>query len=244
MTESTLITHNHNTSNILNSKSGYNRSCIPRLTVSMGQRVVADSPPLNNNDYSNEEVEQIIENDVRRARKSRGRDMGDTDNIQVLPQKPPSKRIKIQVKRKQSNTSLIPKDRPVSVIDGPRSKDPVQIDRQTKVELDLNEQSARPSNSNLRTFSIFSRGIGGPTLSSETQTSSPKSKREFSRKPGRKIKVTPPPVNNYKITDLFKPKMNANSDRPNEPGVKVGGEEERDASSVLDKSAVTRPIGL
>ena len=77
----------------------------------MGQRVVADS--LNNNDYSNEEVEQIIENDVRRARKSRGRDMGDTDNIQVLPQKPPSKRIKIQVKRNQSNTSLIPKDRPV-----------------------------------------------------------------------------------------------------------------------------------
>ena len=38
--------------------------------------------------------------------------------------------------------------------------------------------------------------------------------------------------------------MNANSDRPNEPGVKVGGEEERDASSVLDESAVTRPIGL
>ena len=181
-----------------------------------------------------------------RMRKSRGRDMVDTDNIQVLPQKPPSKRIKIQVKRKQSNTSLIPKDRPVSVIDGPRSKDPVQIDRQTKVELDLNEQSARPSNSNLRTFSIFSRGIGGPTLSSETQTSSPKSKRENSRKPGRKVKVTPPPSNNYKITDLFKPrpKMNANSDRPNEPEVKVREEEERNASSVLDKSAVTRPIGL
>ena len=163
---------------------------VTRLTVSMGQRVVADS--LNNNDYSNEEVEKIIENDVRRTRKSRGRDMGDTDNIQVLPQKPLSKRIKIQVKRKQSNTSLIPKDRPVSVSNGPRSKDPVQIDRQTKVELDPNEQSARPSNSNLRTFSIFSRGIGGPTLSSETHTSSPKSKREYSRKPGRKIKVTPP----------------------------------------------------
>ena len=38
--------------------------------------------------------------------------------------------------------------------------------------------------------------------------------------------------------------MNANSDRPNEPGVKVGEEEERNASSVLDESAVTRPIGL
>ena len=38
--------------------------------------------------------------------------------------------------------------------------------------------------------------------------------------------------------------MNANSDTPNEPGVEVGEEEERDASSVLDKPAVTRPIGL
>ena len=123
----------------------------------------------------------------------------------------------------------------------------MKIAGQTKVELDLNEQNAsKPSNSNLKTFSIFARGIGGPTLSSETKTSSPKSKRENSRKPGRKVKVTPPPSNNYKITDLFKPrpKMNANSDRPNEPEVKVGEEEERNASSVLDESAVTRPIGL
>ena len=72
--------------------------------------------------------------------------------------------------------------------------------------------------------------------------------REY-RKPGRqrKVKFTPPPVNNYKITDLFKPKPRIieNSDRPNEPGVEEGRSEERDASSVLDESAaVTRPIGL
>ena len=70
VTESTLITHNYNTSNILNSKSGYNRSCIPRLTVSMGQSVVAD--PLRSTEYPNTEVEQILETDDRRKKKSRG----------------------------------------------------------------------------------------------------------------------------------------------------------------------------
>ena len=70
VTESTLITHNSNTSNILNSKSGYNRSCIPRLTVSMAQSVVAD--PLRSTEYPNTEVEQILETDDRRKKKSRG----------------------------------------------------------------------------------------------------------------------------------------------------------------------------
>ena len=245
VTESTLITHNHNTSNILNSKSGYNRSCIPRLTVSMGQRVVADS--LNNNDYSNEEVEQIMENDVRRARKGRGRDKGGNDNIQMPPQDPPSKRMKVQAKRTQPHTKLIPKDRPELEKVGPRSKEEVQLARQTGIELDHSETKAsKPSDSNLRTYSIFcKKGIGGKNLSSEAEVSS--QNREY-RKPGRqrKVKVTPPPINNYKITDLFKPKPRIieNSNRPNEPEVEEGRSEERDASSVLDKSAVTRPIGL
>ena len=95
-------------------------------------------------------------------------------------------------------------------------------------------------------FSIFSKN-GGRNLLSETETSS--HKRENARKPGRqrKAQTTPPPLNNYRITDLFKPKprTNANSNRPNEPGVEEGKSEKRDASSVLDESAaVTRPIGL
>ena len=243
VTESTLITHNHNTSNILNSKSGYNRSCIPRLTVSMGQRVVADS--LNNNDYSNEEVEQIFENDVRRTRKSRGR--GENDNIQSTPQNPPSKRVKIQAKRTQSHTKFIPKERLELANVGPRSKGTVQLARQNSMELDHSEHnSCTSSDSNLKMFSIFSNN-GRRNLLSETETSS--HKRENARKPGRqrKAQITPPPLNNYRITDLFKPKprTNANSNRPNEPGVEEGKSEKRDASSVLDESAaVTRPIGL
>ena len=51
--EGTLITMNQNFSKILNSKSGYNHSQIPRLTVSMGENVVSDS--IKRNDYSNEQ---------------------------------------------------------------------------------------------------------------------------------------------------------------------------------------------
>ena len=39
---------------------------------------------------------------------------------------------------------------------------------------------------------------------------------------------------------MKKPKPKLNSDRPNEPGVEAEEEEKRDASSVLDESAVTR----
>mgnify|MGYP007015519347 CR=1 FL=1 len=103
----------------------------------------------------------------------------------------------------------------------PRINDRVQLARQTSTELDHSENKATtPSDSNLRMFSIFlNNGTGGKNLSSEAGTSS---QREF-RKPGRqrKVKFTLPPINNYKITDHFKPKprINDNSDRPNEPGV-------------------------
>ena len=41
--ESTLISLNQNTSKILNSKSGFNCIQIPKLTVSMGDRVVSNT---------------------------------------------------------------------------------------------------------------------------------------------------------------------------------------------------------
>ena len=70
--ESTLITLNQNTSKILNSKSGFNRSQIPRLTVSMGENVVVDT--IKNNEYSNGQVEDLISENNRRQLKNRGRD--------------------------------------------------------------------------------------------------------------------------------------------------------------------------
>ena len=96
---------------------------------------------------------------------------------------------------------------------------------------------------NLNLFPIFqTNNVGASNLSSEATSSGLKNKREIARKPGKKVKSCPPPVNNYKITDHFKPKAN-NSNRPNEPGDVVVRKEERETSSVLDES-VTRPIGL
>ena len=143
-------------------------------------------------------------------------------------------------------------DREVKVNDAPRSSDLLQLAEQNTVELDHNEQNASNlTNLNLKLFPIFSNnGIGEHNLSSEAQNPSQQSKREKEnfRKPGRnrKVKVCPPPRNNFKITDLFKPnpKLNSNSEGPNEPVVVVIRSEETDTSSVLDESAVTRPRGF
>ena len=248
VTESTLITHNYNTSNILNSKSGYNRSCIPRLTVSMGQSVVAD--PLRSTEYPNTEVEQIIETDDRRKKKSRGRDRGDTrgdnENIHLPQTNPPAKRRKYQAKRNKIYTSsLIPNpDRSDPTKEGTESFDQDQIAEQTQIELDHNEHKAsKPSNLNLNLFPIFQTdGVGASNLSSEAPSSGLRIKREIIRKPRKLVKNPPCPANNSKITDHFRPKL-GNSNRPNESGIVVEKKEEIETSSVLDES-VTRPIGL
>ena len=233
VTESTLITHNYNTSNILNSKSGYNRSCIPRLTVSMGESVVAD--PLRSTEYPNTEVEQILETDDRRKKKTRGRDRGGNDNTQLPQTNPPSKRRKCQAKRNKIYTSNpIPNpDRSGLTREGTESFDKEKIAEQTQDELDHNEHKAsESSNLNLNLYPIFSSiSVGASNLSSEAISSGLRNKREIARKPGKKVKSCPPPVNNYKITDHFKPKAN-NSKGPNEPGVVVLKKEEIETSSV------------
>ena len=116
------------------------------------------------------------------------------------------------------------------------------------LRINHNEQKTKNQlNSNLNLFSIFSRN-GEHNLSSEAQNSAHKSKRENFRKPGRKreIKSCPPPRNNFKITDMFKPnpKLKSDSERPNEPVAIVDRSEETEISSVLDESAVTRPRGF
>ena len=105
--ESTLITLNQNSSKILNSKSGFNRSQLPRLTVSMGEKVVVDT--IKTNEYSNVQVEDLIFENTRRQIKNRGRDdRGDDSNIQI-PHHPPKRRRYQLIKRKSSNDSSVPK---------------------------------------------------------------------------------------------------------------------------------------
>ena len=182
----------------------------------------------------------------RRKKKSRGRDRGCNDNIHLPQSNPPPKRRKYQAKRNKIYTSsIIPNpDRSDSNKEGTESFEQKQIAEQAQVELDQNEHKATTSsNLNLNLFPIFqTNNVGASNLSSEATSSGLRTKREIARKPGRKIKSCPPPVNNYKITDHFKPKA-SNSKGPNEPGVMVVRKEETETSSVLDKS-VTRPNGL
>ena len=73
----------------------------------------------------------------------------------------------------------------------------------------------------------WEESIDNEIASSEATPSRLRNKREIYRKlSGKKVKSCPPPVNNYKITDHFKPKAN-NSNRPNEPGDVVVRKEER-----------------
>ena len=159
---------------------------------------------------------------------------------------PPSKRRKCQAKRNKIYTSnLTPNPDRSDSRKGTESFDQKQIAEQTQVELDQNEHKAsKPSNLNLNVFPIFqTNSVGASNLSSEATPSGLRNKREIYRKPsGKKVKSCPPPINNYRITDHFKPKAN-NSNRPNEPGDVVVRKEERETSSVLDES-VTRPNGL
>ena len=163
-----------------------------------------------------------------------------------MPQNnPPSKRRKYQAKRNKIYTSsLIPNpDRSNPTKEGTDSFGQNQIAMQTQIELDHNEHTAsKPSNLNLNLFPIFQASVGASNLSSEATASGHRHKREIARKPRKIAKSCPPPVNNSKITDHFRPQI-GHSNRPNEPGLVVEKKEETETSSVLDES-VTRPIGL
>ena len=227
--ESTLITLNQNSSKILNSKSGFNRSQIPRLTVSMGEKVVVDT--IKTNEYSNVQVEDLISENKRRQIKNRGReDMGDANNIQI-PHHPPKRRK--FMKRKSSNESSVPKqDKGLDESSKVSESEP----KDTKLDI-IDSKSSASSNLNLKFFSIFSNQRNGDTrLSSEARTSIPSKGKH--RMPGTKIRNQPtPPL----ITSHFKP-ASKKSERSNEPGDVSGGGERSEGSSVLSvDTVVTRP---
>ena len=228
--ESTLITLNQNSSKILNSKSGFNRSQIPRLTVSMGENVVVDT--IRTNEYTNVQVEDLITENNRRQLKNCGReDRGDDLNIQI-PHHPPKRRKCQFTKRNSSNDSSVPKKDESIVLSTVTKSE--QID--TKLDI-IDSKSSESSNRNLKFFTIFSKQRNGDThLSSKARTSI-QSKRK-SRTPGRNIKINPlPPL----IASHFKPASNK-SEISNEPGDEDRGGERSEGSSVHSADAVvTRP---
>ena len=92
--ESILIEMKQEEGNILNSKSGYNRCLIPRLSIMMGDRVLSEEVDKTSQVYSEEKVESIFKEREQKDRKSRDRDRGD-NNINPPKNPPPLKRRKI-----------------------------------------------------------------------------------------------------------------------------------------------------
>ena len=228
--ESTLITLNQNSSKILNSKSGFNRSQIPRLTVSMGENVVVDT--IKNNEYSNGQVEDLISENNRRQLKNRGRDdRGDDCNIQIPNH--PSKRRKYHIsKRKSSNDSSVPKREEPSVL----RKVPGGEQKDTELDI-IDSQSSKPSNQNLKFFKIFSNKRNGENnLSSKAKVSIQSKGKHRTPRGISKSKPTHP-----LITSHFKP-ASRKSEASNEPGDVTGGGQGTEVSSALSvDSVVTRP---
>ena len=90
--ESILIELNQVDGNILNSKSGFNRCLIPRLTVMMGDRVVEDRP--GSRETTDDEVETAFEARAKKDKKSRCREEGINNNNNPNNPPPPNKRRK------------------------------------------------------------------------------------------------------------------------------------------------------
>ena len=86
--------------NILNSKSGFNRCLIPRLTIVVGDRVQPD--PTDQAPYTDTEVANLFEHNKRRNRKQ-PRDSGNNNISNNNIPFPPQKRRKVNAKRNISN---------------------------------------------------------------------------------------------------------------------------------------------
>ena len=190
--------------NILNSKSGFNRCLIPRLTIMMGDRVVEDRP--TSRETCEEEVETAFEARDKRNRKSRCREEGVLNNNNPNNPPPPSKRIR-KIFRSQnqqkSSSNLISLDNgPDPVCDRPLQIDPdknnVCNDARVPPKSDEHKQDNNPSLSTTAVQKYFP--LFNPDLPRQLKGSGKQSKARNQKK----LKFIPP-ASNYKITDHFSP---------------------------------------
>ena len=194
--ESVLIELNQVDGNILNSKSGFNRCLIPRLTVMMGDRVVEDRP--NNREASEEEVETAFEARAKRSKKSRCREEGVNNNNNPNNPPPPTKRrrkiIRISSQKNPKNSlNLISHDNcsdPVCVRPLPSDPDQNIVCEDARVPSQSDEQMREnnPSQSTAaeqKYFPLFNHDLPRHLTGSGKQNKVRKEK---------KLKVIPPLV--------------------------------------------------
>ena len=202
--ESVLIEMKQEEGSILNSKSGYNRCLIPRLSIMMGDRVQSEEVDKTSQVYTEKEVETIFTDRARKSRKSRDRERGENNNN---PPKnpPPLKRRKIKASKQLSlgqtsnpvcEKELLPEAAEKKKVVGSDCLSPAKM---------VEQMQHSTSQSNVTSFySVFDKAhrTGGALNSF--------------RKSRKKVKIISPPANSSKITDHFKP--NLASKRSNEPG--------------------------
>ena len=209
-----LIELNQVDGNILNSKSGFNRCLIPRLTIMMGDRVMEDRPASR--ETCEEEVETAFEARDKSNRKSKCREEGVLNNNNPNNPPPPTKRRR-RIFRSQNNPKFSPNlishdDASDPVCDRPLPSDPDQINvrNEARVTSQLDEQMRdnAPSQSTEAERKYF------PIYNSDLPRHVGRGKQNKVRKE-KKLKVIPP-ANNNKITDHFIPVMTNSETRDDE----------------------------
>ena len=204
--------------------------------MSMGDRVVSDT--IKADDYSQGQVEEMISDNNRRQNKTRGRGLGEDNNIPA-PQ-PPFKRRKFQnAKRRTCSSKPDPDNDQLNAPNALGQASLAKNSEQQSNELDIVDSQTSPSSNLNLPFPIFTRLQNGEaTLSSKAKSSV--SKTNKFRKPGKKLRGSLPPSNNL-ITNHFKP-IARSSDVPNETETNVLGVGEEDSVlCILSRSLVTRP---
>ena len=191
---------------ILNSKSGFNRCLIPRLTIVVGDRVQPD--PTDQAPYTDTEVANLFEHNKRRSRKQ-PRDSGNNNISNNNIPFPPQKRRKVNVKRNISNIHQRSDD-----IVHKNDKDKDGSDKTRTAENDEQKHTSFPRSSlhsalaPPKHFSIFTQNFSQA--------------KEKSRKPRTGKSKVHPLGNNQKITQHFRPKSIDldKSKGPNDPELK------------------------
>ena len=189
--ETILIESLEEQGGILNSKiSGYNRCTIPRLQVVMGDKVHDEK---ENDEASTVDVDTIFQEHSKKSRKKARYKESDAETKTHDPL-PPPKRRKVKVKPKCTNGSQPNVSDKDSFKNEGMPGSAQRLDEQKQVDMDSDNSSSLPSNSNL--FSIFHKS----NLKAKNSEHEQGKKRS-----SRTVKKPPPDFKYKKISDHFRP---------------------------------------
>ena len=209
--ESILIELNQVDGNILNSKSGFNRCLIPRMTIMMGDRVVEDKP--DSKEAAEDEVETAFEARDKRSRKSRSREEGVKNNNNLNNNYPPPPKRRRKIIRSQNIQKVSSHLVSIDNDSDPVCDKPLPSDQdQTNVGIDARvppQSEQKQDNIPLITPSAEKKYFPVFNLDLPRQLTGRGKQSKF-----RKMKSTP--ANNPRITDHFRPTRTNSKKRDDE----------------------------